>query len=98
MVPLGFSHYQDTFQNSSKLYMVINIDIDQYGKNNCYFLRYRPAVLGKMKFVDLKSASVSVCFGNEPISLHNNTVDSVDLVSVLATLQNLISVFPRTRS
>ena len=35
LVSSGFSHYQDTLQTGSiiKLYIVINIDIDQYEKD-----------------------------------------------------------------
>lgn len=28
----GFTHCQDTLQADRKLYIVVNIDIDQYGK------------------------------------------------------------------
>lgn len=34
LVSSGFSHYQDTLQTGSKLFIVINIDIDQYGEKN----------------------------------------------------------------
>ena len=49
LVSSGFSDYQDTLQTGSiiKLYIVINIDIDQYGKNyhDQILLPYHPALI-----------------------------------------------------
>lgn len=37
LVATGFNHYQDTLHTGSiiKLYIVTNINTDQYGKNYC---------------------------------------------------------------